>query len=415
MSLTPVDFPRAALLVVVPNVGIAVADDRVFMDVKAAAGLSLYARFWPGPVRCVSREVDARKIGFGRWFERYELPFECVVLSPEASAATVAAHASDATVVLAGADNHLDLGLVAALPTVPVVMTIEYTLRTRLDILRLEDSGLLRKIKSALWLINTERYRKRELRNAAGIQANGAPAFTAYCNDDDRAHRYFDTRLRAQDFIGLEGANAKATTLMQRAPLRLAFSGRLDRMKGVDDLISVAAALARRGKSRARLEIFGDGQRRRAMQATIDRAGLGDFVRLNQPLKFDEELVPLMKSSVDLFVCCHRQGDPSCTYLETLGCGVPIVGYLNEAFEGVLTLGKCGLGVEIGDVDAMVSAIEQLDEDRVLLGEFTRSAARIAESRLFETVFAERINHLRTISSCDERFGSNSLSEYATQ
>jgi colanic acid/amylovoran biosynthesis glycosyltransferase len=33
---------------------------------------------------------------------------------------------------------------------------------------------------------------------------------------------------------------------------------------------------------------------------------------------------------LDVFVCCHIQIDPPCTYLESYGAGLPIVGYANR-------------------------------------------------------------------------------------
>lgn len=50
-----------------------------------------------------------------------------------------------------------------------------------------------------------------------------------------------------------------------------------------------------------------------------------------------------LKAAVWLIIKgCHRQGDPSCTYLETYACGMPIVGYNNQAHQGILASNNAG-------------------------------------------------------------------------
>lgn len=401
MSPGRVQPGSAPLLVVVPNVGMSRNGDRIYMDIKAVEGLALYASLWPGPVRCISRTCDPDTISFGRWYQSGDLPFEPVVVDSRADAAAIMHLANDAALILAGADNHLDLGLPEASRNIPVVMTIENTLRTRLDILSLSDGRMSQKIKTAIWLVLTERKRMRALASAAGLQANGTPAYWTYGHKNSAGMLYFDTRLRASDFIGMEGATRKAAELANGNPLRLAFSGRLEAIKGAEDLIDVMAVVRHRGKTKCHLNIYGNGSLQDRIRKQIERDGLSDWVTLNEPADFNEELVPLLKSRVDLFLCCHPQADPSCTYLETLGCGVPIVGYSNRAFEGVLSLGSCGVGVPVRDVEAMASAIERLDEDRSLLATLTCGAAEVASSRLFELMFADRIAHMRALASVE--------------
>src|SRR5438067_3491037 len=100
------------LLVVVPNIGIAIDGDRLFMDIKSTQGVALYAEYWPGPVRCMGRETKPSEIGYGRWYDRAELPFDVRVLSPNADGAEIADQSRDAALIMAGADHHLDLGVV---------------------------------------------------------------------------------------------------------------------------------------------------------------------------------------------------------------------------------------------------------------------------------------------------------------
>lgn len=397
-SAAPVSPNDRPLLVVVPNIGIGVDGDRLFMDVKSTEGTACYAQLWPGRVRCLGRLSAPQSISYGRWYRRDELPFEVTVLSSAADGQEIAAQSRDATLVMAGADHHLDLGVVGAMGEIPVVMIIEYTLRTRLDSIRVADASFFSRLRTVLWLLRTERRRRKTLAAAAGIQANGRPAFAAYSPSNGASLLYFDTRLRSADLITREAVSAKATALEQRKPLRLAFSGRLERMKGADHLVSIARLLAAQGCAFS-LDIYGDGSLRPAMSKAIEEAGLNGSVHIHGPVDFYTVLVPTFKASIDLFLCCHPQGDPSCTYLETLGCGVPILGYRNEAWQGVLGLGRCGLEVAIGDDAAMAREIIRLDQNRRELGDLMHGAVAVAEDRTFEKVYAERIDHLWSVAS----------------
>jgi glycosyltransferase involved in cell wall biosynthesis len=389
------------LLVVAPNIGVLLDGDRVFMDIKAADGLACYAQFWPGKVRCLGRQGFIHGFTYGRWYNVAELPFEIRTLSTNADAAEMAQNARDAAILTAGADLYLDLGVVDAMAPIPVVMVIEYTFRTRLVINSLSEAGWLKRLRTSMWLRRIERVRRKELAAAAGIQANGWPAFAAYGPANPVPLLYFDTRLRTADLMSSEAAAAKAAALKKRGPLRLAFSGRLERMKGADHLIPIARLLQAQNCDFS-LDIYGEGSLRSAIEKDVEEAGLGALVRIHGPVDFESVLVPSFKESVDLFLCCHPQGDPSCTYLETLGCGVPILGYLNEAWEGLLSIGACGAGVPIGDDAAMVREIVRLDVDRAELGRLTLGAAAFAESRSFEQVYAQRIQHLWSLRArCD--------------
>jgi colanic acid/amylovoran biosynthesis glycosyltransferase len=300
--------------------------------------------------------------------------------------------------ILGGADGRADIGIVAAARNIPVVLIIEYTLQTRLDMLRLTPGRTRQKLKTAIWLRATERARRNALRKAAGLQANGTPAFEAYGRSNRSPLLYFDTRLKEELFIGLPAAEAKATAVTRSKELRLAFSGRLDAVKGAEYLVPVLAALHRRGVTRATLDIYGDGGLRTSIAAQAQAAGLENHVRLHGPVPYEQVLVPAFRDTVDLFLCCHPQADPSCTYLETLGCGVPIAGFCNDAFKGVLALGGCGVGVPIGDVEGLAGTITCLDADRTRLAALTRGAASVASQHLFESVFAQRVAHLRAIA-----------------
>lgn len=383
------------VLVVLPSVPASTRNGRLYLDRKAADGLGLYAKLWPGPVRCLMREGDCGQVGYGDEVHPGDLPFEVAILPPDPRHAADAFR--DAAVVLAAGDNHLDFPVVDVVQT-PVVFIIEYTLATRLRIIRLGGDSRLKAAKSVLWTLGTEVARRRAFRRAAGLQCNGTPAFSAYRTVTPSPLLFFDTRTTAAQLVSPPALAAKQAGVRANSPLRLAFSGRLEPMKGADHLLLVAEALVRQDVAFT-LDIYGDGSLRDGMASQIVRAGLESRVRMHGPVPFNEALIPALIDRTDLFLCCHRQADPSCTYMETLSCGVPIVGYDNAAFVGVLTQSDVGRAVPMDRPAAMAAAVKSLDRDRATIAGMMAAAAAVGRAHDFETVFAARIAHLRAVAS----------------
>ena len=204
---------------------------------------------------------------------------------------------------------------------------------------------------------------------------------------------YFDTRVYKHDCIEDVDLEHRLNELSKNKPLRLAFSGRLIRMKGADHLVKLALLLKQR-KVLYKFYIYGAGELKDEMIAYIHKHQLEDSVYLPGPVDFYKQLIPDLKKNIDLFICLHRQSDPSCTYLETLSCGVPIVGYKNKAFSGLLSLVDIGWGSEINDLNKIADTIVHLNENRNQLFAKSRSAIAFARPNDFETTFQNRINHL---------------------
>jgi glycosyltransferase involved in cell wall biosynthesis len=382
------------VLIVIPSVRFSRQGDLLFLDIKAVEGLRLYAKLWPGLVRCLLRSGPTSSIGYGKLYHPSELPFEVHEIHDDISKSKQLLDKS--AVILASGDNFHDLPIYKTTKT-PVVFVIEYDLNTRLKIIDLETTGTFKKLKSAVWNLKTEFIRRRAFRHAAGLQANGTPAHNLYGPSTKSSLLYFDSRITETDAVSLNEISEKKASVLRGAPLRLAFSGRLIAMKGADHLVPIALALANRGV-KFTLDIYGHGPLSESIRSSIQSSGMEDIITLAGPVPFAEELVPNLKSGVDIFLCAHTQADPSCTYLETMGCGVPIVGYNNDAFTGVLALGGGGLASPMGKPEEIAEAIVELDHDRVRLASLIDEAAALSSNHTFEKTFACRINHLRSIA-----------------
>jgi colanic acid/amylovoran biosynthesis glycosyltransferase len=208
---------------------------------------------------------------------------------------------------------------------------------------------------------------------------------------------FFDTRVTSEMIAKDADINLKTEGLLRDQPLRLAFSGRLLSIKGVDHLPLVAAELKRR-QILFTMDIFGGGEYEPKLRRDIAKYDLTKEVTLHGVVDFKTQLMPRINKNTDLFVCCHRQGDPSCTYLETLACGTPIVGYGNEAFLGLLQYGDFGWSSPINDPIALADQIGKINRDRQNLAKAMKTARNFAMQHSFEVTFSRRIEHIQQCS-----------------
>ncbi|MBT9551379.1 MAG: glycosyltransferase [Hydrogenophaga sp.] len=389
-------------LVILPSLGANLSPSgSILLTEKFVSGVRMTVDHWDGPVEVLIQKDNANHSGNldDVWVKLEDLPFRVTVAdfhSPEAKSVI-----ARAAVVQGGADHNLNHmpGWCSELGA-HYVMVSEYTLRTRWQIIDAERLNPLVTWRRKVWAWRQERANQTAVKAAAAVQCNGTPTFDAYRPLNERAMLYFDSRVTA-DMLPAEPRLAVREVLWSSAkPMRLAFSGRLNRMKGVDHLPLVAQALRDRGVPFT-MDIYGDGPLVAELQKTITRLGLQDTVRLGGVLDFASELMPTVRDAVDLFVCCHRQGDPSCTYLETLACGVPIVGYGNEAFEGLMRRCPAGESVPMNDWSSMAAVIEKLALDPRRFAEMARIGLAFAREHTFEHEFKRRIEHMAQLLASD--------------
>ncbi|WP_193746499.1 glycosyltransferase [Ruegeria sp. ANG-R] len=330
-------------------------------------------------------------------------------LRPENKAA-LAARLSNAAVVLALlSPDETDTVALCRQIGLPVVFVSEYSPRTELQIINVTTPNPLRRLRRRLYVMGAERKRRRLARDyAAGLQCNGTPTYEIYAPIAPDAFLYFDNRVRAKDVIDDQMLEAKCTQMNKGAPLRLVFGGRLSAMKGVLELPQVAQALDRL-KVPYQMDIYGSGDQEEVLRHCIAERALSDRVVVHPPVDFSSEWIPFLKQNADLFVCCHPQGDPSSTYTEVMSCGVPIVGYANEAFAGVVSESGAGWCVPLGDAAGLAAQIEKLHNDRAALREMAYRGRNFGASHCFEPTFHKRATHLIRASRLPQALKSQSL------
>jgi colanic acid/amylovoran biosynthesis glycosyltransferase len=379
-------FAELTGLKVVPRPG-----GRFVLTRKFIEGMTYYAAHWPGPVVAVmdptheeSPNLDNVEVA------PEEIPFAVQCLRYDS--AELRRYIAGCGFVHWGPHHLLhDLGDVLQSAGVPNVYCMELSLQTRCQIIAANVANPLIRLRRYFWEWQEDRRIRRNLPRTSGFEANGTPAFERYGSLSERSSLFFDNRMASTLMISDARLESRLRDMEGgKNPLRLVFSGRLVSIKGAMDVIAVAEALRKRGVA-FRLSICGGGPLEAEMRARISSAGLSDCITLKGTLDFATELIPFVSSHADVFVCCHKQGDPSCTYLETFGCGVPIAGYLNEAFDGLLRQADVGWGVPLHQADKLADVLMRLDRNRGEISAKARRAAAFARANDMETTFARRM------------------------
>ena len=389
---------RPTALAVIPSLPVRVVEGgRVTITRKFIDGMELYRNLWGDSVTAFMEPIHAPTSNLDEEeFDIADLPFRLEVVSyKDPKLGQLLAGHRIALASLYSGQAHLSR--VCQSVGVPCVYVSEYALQTRWQVVQSERNSPYRWLKQHVWELDQERRYRAAVRIAAGIQCNGTPTFEAYRRINPRPLLYFDTRVDESMLI-TDAELAERTAELERGnPLRLLFSGRLIEMKGADHLVQVAEALRKRGVA-FEMIICGGGTLEPTIRAEVDRLGLNDQFKLVGVLPFKSELVPLTKRWADLFVCCHRTGDPSCTYLEVMSCGVPIVGYANEAFAGVVRESGVGWVEPMNQPNRIADRIADLANHRQALAQAARDAVAFGRRHTFDRTFQSRIDHMKACS-----------------
>ncbi len=361
---------------------------------KFVDGMEAYASRWPGGVGVLAQPGDAMDDNLDHVeVDPRELPFAvdtCDFLDHRA----VTTQLRKVGLVLAGLDTRLEhVYRLCQTAGVPIVHVAETSLRTRRQIVRAEVSNPLRRAVRWWREARRETFFQEVVKHSAGVQCNGTPTYKAYRSLSRSPLLFFDTRVSAVMVASSAALSSRLAELRSGGPLRLGFSGRLVAIKGVDHLPKVAAELRQLGV-KFTLDIFGGGDLAGQVDSEAKRLAVADSVRVRGVVDFNRELVPFMTRHIDLFVCCHRQGDPSCTYLETLACGVPVAGYDNEALSGLVRHSGVGWITPMDRPLLLAEQIAALDRSRSLLVDAARQSREFALGNTFEQTMDRRIEHM---------------------
>jgi glycosyltransferase involved in cell wall biosynthesis len=133
------------------------------------------------------------------------------------------------------------------------------------------------------------------------------------------------------------------------------FLGRLEKMKGVYDLVKVWGKVCS-NKPSAVLVIMGDGPERAMLQKAVDDASLSDNIKLLGYKSGKEKYDVLLGSKI--FISTSYVESWGIAVAEAMACSLPVVAYDLPAYREVFS--DAFLAVPVGDTNTMASKIALL-------------------------------------------------------
>lgn len=360
-------------------------DGSVVIDEKLRSGVSRYQELWPGGnvVLAAPRAPAEGKGGLGtRLRSRDELGFDLVLAPTWAQALDQAA-----------GDLHL-LPLLHRTSEVEhllerSVLTVEFTPE---DLARTEHRGASGALANARITVGSARRRRTFeswVRRARGIQCNGYPAYDRFAALSPSALLFFDTRLTS-DHIRLaqeQQRDAPSTTF------RLGFSGRLIDAKGPQHAIAAIERLRANGVE-CTLDLIGTGPLEQELRRTA-----GPTVRFKEGMDFATGWTTYAREELDLMLLPHTQGDPSGTYLEAAGCGVPVVGFDNVALDALVQRHGIGVTAPLDDNAALARTVSAVLADGEQWATLRSNGLKFMAAHCFEVESQRRVEHLASLAS----------------
>ena len=270
---------------------------------------------------------------------------------------------------------------------VPYILIHEYDLQTQIVVASTQVSSVLRQVIRALkvtWKYATETL--PDARRAQSIHCNGYPIHDELCWVNDERLLYLDSRMSADMVISRDALTQRLSSRRGRR-LRLLYSGRYERLKGAVDAVKVAIAATSRGLD-VEMHCYGAGGEGSAMKRLVQQASMDGRIWIHDPVTYPE-LVELSRG-FDVFVCCHVQGDPSCTYLESFGAGLPIVGYGNRMWRRLSEHSGAGRWSPLKRPERVVDELQRVISDDALLESMSWKAREFALTHSFEREYELR-------------------------
>lgn len=244
-------------------------------------------------------------------------------------------------------------GWMARVPAVFAGIRVEY-----------EDKGLIRFLHRIInhmvtgWICNSEATRRSLL---PGVGAS-----------PDRVHVVYNGIAPSAFASSLTPGEAKKKLGLSESTPLVSLVARLSPQKNVSMYLNVAARVLKRRPNVAFI-IAGDGELRRELEEQAAGLGIAESVRF---LGVRDDIPDVLRATDVLALTSHYEGLAN-TLLEAMAVGIPVVSTAYAGVEELVTDGREGLIVPLGDVDAFVIATERLLADDALrrqLGECGRAS-----------------------------------------
>lgn len=271
--------------------------------------------------------------------------------------------------------------------SVPYILMREYDRRTQIKVTTSQVTSSLRQgVRALRWTSDYLRRDIPDMRRAHSIHCNGYPMFDETKMFNKNRLLFLDSRMSESMVISQDQLERRLATLEGR-PLRMLYSGRYESIKGAVDVIRVALECMKLG-IKFELHCYGQGDLKPQMQELAAQSTGDAQIFIHDAVTYPQ-LVQISQG-FDLFLCCHVQADPSCTYLESFGAGLPIVGYDNRMWLRLSQDSRVGMFSPMGQPELVAKDVQKFVLNRSLLRQSSQRARRFALEHCFEREYERR-------------------------
>lgn len=367
-----------SLVVVAPG-GLCVRDGRFWADAKLLSGMQMYAECFPGDVSLVglpAQSPDAVNLGVTS-VAVADLGYD-ITATYDIRSELARRHADVSLLPLTS-----DIGQLLNVSRKDVVAA-EHTGLSRLSMALATPHSLKARVRMEVGFRRLGRRLVDVVRAADGVQCNGAVAWNAYASLSPMPVRVYDNRV-TPDVIEIA---TKLRSPYRGGRLRLGFSGRLMAIKGPEYAVALPRVLEAHGVE-ATLDVFGDGPDRATLERVRD-----ERVRFRGSVPFPDQWTRQVSEGVDLMVLPHVQPDPSGTYLECAGVGVPVLGFDNAQLSSLVSEAGLGWVVPMCNTGALAARALQLSKAPEQVERASAAALTFMRRHHFALDFERRVQHL---------------------
>lgn len=268
-----------------------------------------------------------------------------------------------------------------------VVYLVENPPSVRKAIYAIEAAGkisYISRIRVNIGLWRQELAARRVFRRAVGLQCNGEAASATYGKYSNNSLTFYDHRVES----------VHDDSHQTKSPLNkfsVGFSGRIVPIKGSQYMAELSHELYRLDPS-ITFYVMGDGTDR---QKVLDKAAPNLVYK--GFMGYSSEWEPFVQKNIDLMVFPHPQGDPSMTYYEALGQGLPVVAFANETSDFLQSQGLAWT-VPSGDVKELARRINELAHNPGEVKAKARAARDFMRKNLYHDTVARRMEHLVSVA-----------------
>jgi len=241
--------------------------------------------------------------------------------------------------------------------------------------------------KGARWLYTAmtatlmKIYETRIIRLSSLGLFHGADCFEAYREFCVKPHLVHNIHIGPT--LHIQSSRLEERLSTRDGPLRIAYSGRVHRDKGVRDWIE-AIRIAVLSNCDISATWFGDGPEICAAK----EASRGLPISFPGTLPHGQLLEEL--KTFDVFVFCHKTLESPRCLIEALACGLPIVGYHSPYPAQLISASGGGALVPKDDIKAVAAEIARVERRPELLCDLSRRARQDGSTFTDEAVFEHR-------------------------